>query len=154
MSRAPFQVLVFPYQIMPNNEIHYALFKREPSTGGYWQGIAGGGEKNETPLQAAKRESFEEAGISESNKFIKLDCYAMIPVVEVCGFEWGEDILVIPEYCFGVNIKNEKLRLSSEHTEFMWTDYNSAKQMLFWESNKNALWELDYRLRRGIKKIH
>jgi ADP-ribose pyrophosphatase YjhB (NUDIX family) len=37
----------------------YAVFKR--TDGGCWQGIAGGGEKGETPLQAAQREALEEA---------------------------------------------------------------------------------------------
>ena len=87
MSRAPFQILVLPYRITPNHEVLYALFKREPSSGGYWQGIAGGGKNSESPLEAAKRETFEEAGIDRSNKYIRLDSYAMIPVVNVCGFK-------------------------------------------------------------------
>ena len=33
MSRAPFQVLVLPYKITPDNEILYAVLKRESSTG-------------------------------------------------------------------------------------------------------------------------
>ena len=55
MSRAPFQVLALPYRITSDSVILYALFKREPSTGSYWQGIAGGGENSESPLEAAKR---------------------------------------------------------------------------------------------------
>ena len=89
MSRAPFQVLVLPYKITPDNEILYAVLKRESSTGGYWQGIAGGGENGESPLEAAKRESHEEASIDPSNEYIKLDSYAMVPVANVCGFRWG-----------------------------------------------------------------
>ena len=114
MSRAPFQVLVLPYRIAPDNTILYALFRRESSTGGYWQGIAGGGENGESPLDAAKRETQEEAGIAPSNEFLKLDSYAMIPVVNVCGFRWGSEILVIPEYCFGVKVNAEQLQLSYE----------------------------------------
>ena len=80
MSRSPFQVLVLPYRITPDNEVLYALFKREPSSGGYWQGIAGGGENSESPLETAERETLEEAGIDQKNEYIKLDSYAMIPV--------------------------------------------------------------------------
>ena len=83
MSRAPFQVLVLPYRIAADGTIRYALLKREPTTGGYWQPVAGGGEDNETPEQAARRETFEEAGIPVDSEFIQLDSCSMIPVVDV-----------------------------------------------------------------------
>ncbi len=151
MSRAPFQVLVLPYRIAPDNTIHYALFRRESSTGGYWQGIAGGGENGESPLESAKRETHEEAGIDPSNEFLKLDSFAMVPVVNVCGFRWGSDVLVIPEYCFGVKVKEEQLQLSYEHSEYKWLDYTRAMELLHWDSNKCALWELNFRVRRELQ---
>ena len=153
MSRAPFQVLILPYRITLSNKVLYALFKRESSSGGYWQGIAGGGKNSEYPLEAAKRETFEETGIDRSNKYIKLDSYTMIPVVNVCGFKWGKDVLVIPEYCFGVKVEKEQLQLSPEHTEYKWLNYGHAMEILYWDSNKCALWELNHRVSRKIREI-
>ena len=146
MSRAPFQVLVLPYRITDDGTIRYALLKREPTTGGYWQGIAGGGEGNETPMEAATRESLEEAGIPSDSEFIQLDSCSMIPVVDVCGFRWGDDVLVIPNYCFGVRVDSDMLLLSSEHTEYCWVSYDDAREMLHWDGNRTALWELNHRL--------
>ncbi len=146
MARAPFQVLVLPYRFLATGEISYAVFRREPSTGGYWQGIAGGGEDDETPLQAARREAQEEAGITTDREFLKLETFNMIPVEGVSGFLWGEKVLVIPQYFFGVLLENEHIRLSEEHTEYRWLDYESARDILYWGSNRNALWELNYRL--------
>ncbi len=151
MSRAPYQVLVLPYRIARDNAVLYALFRRESSTGGYWQGIAGGGENGESPLEAAKRETQEEAGIHPSNEFLKLDSFAMVPVVNVCGFRWGSDVLVIPEYCFGVKVKGELLQLSHEHSEYKWLDYSRAMELLHWDTNKCALWELNFRVRKGLQ---
>ena len=151
MSRAPFQVLVLPYRIKPDNEILYAVFKRDPPSGGYWQGIARGGENGESPLVAAKRETHEEAGIDPCNEYMKLDSYAMIPVANVCGFRWGNDVLVIPEYCFGVKVEAERLQLSFEHADYKWLSYGRAMELLYWDSNKCALWELNFRVRRGIQ---
>lgn len=148
MTRAPFQVLVIPYHIADNGAIRYALLKREASTGGYWQPIAGGGEDNETPEQAARRETYEETGIPVGPGFLRLDSCSMIPVVDVCGFLWGEDVLVIPNYCFGVRVEKEDIRLSSEHTEYRWLTYDDARQMLHWDDNRTALWELNHRLTR------
>ena len=146
MNRAPFQVLVFPYRIAQDNGVLYAIFRR--AGGGYWQGIAGGGEDGESPLEAAKREASEEGGVEPNSQFIELDSRATVPVVGVCGFEWGPDVLVLPEYCFGVRVEREGLKLSHEHTEFRWVDYETASQLLHWHSNKNALWELNHRLTR------
>jgi len=47
-NRAPFQILVFPYIILKNGKREYAIFRRKDDL--EWQGIAGGGEANETPL--------------------------------------------------------------------------------------------------------
>ncbi|MED2150943.1 NUDIX pyrophosphatase, partial [Bacillus thuringiensis] len=49
--RAPYQVLIFPY-IKTVDSIQYAIFNR--SDYGYWQGIAGGGEDGEIPIESAK----------------------------------------------------------------------------------------------------
>ena len=38
--------------------------------------------------------------------------------------------------------------LSDEHTEFTWGSYELALEMLKWDSNRNALWELNFRLLR------
>jgi dATP pyrophosphohydrolase len=146
MNRSPFQVLVFPYRLIANQGPLYCIFKRNPETGGYWQGIAGGGEQGETPLDAAKREAHEEANISPNNAYMQLDSLVTIPVEKVCGFLWGSDILVIPEYSFGVKLLDENIILSNEHTEYKWVGYKTAYEMLHWDSNKNALWELNYRV--------
>lgn len=146
MSRAPFQVLVIPWRIADDGTIRYALLKREPTTGGYWQPIAGGGEDDETPEQAARRETFEEAGIPVDSEFMRLDARSSIPVVDVCGFLWGEDVLVLPHHCFAVRVENEDIKLSSEHTDYCWKTYDDARELLQWDDNRTALWELNWRL--------
>lgn len=142
--RAPYQVLVFPYIITPKGEVIYCIFKRKDLK--VWQGIAGGGEKGETPLKSAKREAFEEAGISAIHKFIKLDSISSIPVEAIGGAIWGKNILVIPEYSFGVEVKTKNIRIKNEHSAYKWMNYKNAIKSLKWDSNKTALWELNYRL--------
>lgn len=147
MERAPFQVLIFPFHCYKNNKIEYVIFRRTDMAGKIWQGIAGGGDKGETPLKAAKRETWEETGISKDCRFIVLDSVATLPVENVVGeFLWGKEVYVIPEYCFGVEVKNKQINLSKEHVEYKWVDYEEAIKILKWDSNKNALWELNQRL--------
>ncbi|MGH3825090.1 MAG: NUDIX domain-containing protein [Pseudonocardiaceae bacterium] len=147
-GRAAFQVLVFPFRPEGDGFV-YALFRREDA--GYWQGVAGGGEVGESPLQAARREACEEAGVGDGADFVMLDARATMPVVAVTGeFTWGPQVLVIPEYAFGVGVKNAELRLSDEHTEYGWFGFEEACMVLRWDSNRTALWELDHRLRHGL----
>ncbi len=147
MARAPFQVLVCPYRIGAGGAIQYALFERPPSTGGYWQPIAGG-EDAETPLAAARREAAEEGGIEPGERFFALSM-SMLPVVDVAGFRWGPDVLVIPNYAFAVAVERSRLRVSEEHVRFDWFSYADAVQRVRWDDNRHALWELNHRLTGG-----
>ena len=110
-------------------------------------GGAGGVEEGETFLEACKREANEEAGISYDAKVIELKSISTIPVVNVTKeFIWGEDVYLIYEHCFGIDATNESIRLSHEHTKMEWLSYEDAKAKLKWDSNKNALWELNWKL--------
>jgi len=143
VARAPFQVLVFPFRHTDSGEPEYALFRRSDS--GLWQGIAGGGEEDESPLQAARRETWEEAGIPQEAEFVALDSMTTMPVEAVVGsFLWGDSVYVIPEYSFGV--RADQVTLSGEHLECRWVSYDQALSMLKWDSNRNALWEIHQRL--------
>jgi dATP pyrophosphohydrolase len=145
MSRAPFQVLVLPFRKSHYGSFEYAVFKRRD--GDYWQFIAGGGEDSEKPIKTAKREALEEAGIPLDSEYLMLDSRNTVPVVGITGeFTWGKDVFVVPEHTFGVKVDGHTIRLSHEHTEYRWVSYQQAAEMLKWDSNKNALWELDARL--------
>ena len=146
MVRAPFNVLVYPYIEVGVNEFEYALLRR--SDLGIWHGVAGGGEENETPLETARRETYEETGIPVESLFIQLDTVAPVPVTEFSDSHlWGEDVYVIPQYSFGVLVKNRQIVLSQEHTEYKWLKYQDAYNLLKFDDSKTALWELDRRLR-------
>lgn len=99
--RAPFQILVLPFRQGNRGVPEYAVLRRADS--GWWQFIAGGGEGQEKPIEAAKREGFEEAGIPRESRYMPLDSRNTVPVEGVTWkFTWGEDVFVIPEYTFGV----------------------------------------------------
>ncbi len=146
MARAPFQVLVLPYRQRLDGTYQFAVFRRADD--GNWQGIAGGGEADETPLQAAQREAREEAGIPAVAAFLPLDTVTSIAVT--CFSDtthWGDHRYVIPEYTFGVEIRSHPLRVSPEHTTVVWRSYEQAKQLLRYDSNRVALWELHQKVR-------
>ena len=150
--RLPKQVLIIPYKI-ENNAITFCLFKRSDMQ--IWQWIAGGVEDFDRDLlTAAKRECFEEAKISNDAVFTQLEGYCKIPVVNLTkeNFKWGKDVYYSEEYAFAVNITNEKIILSDEHNEFAFFNYDEARKMLKYDSNKSALWELNEKIMRGLIK--
>ena len=142
--RAPFQILVIPFRHTAAGP-EFAVLKR--SDADYWQFVAGGGEDGETPLQAAQRETQEEVGTAgemtqlDSLSTVPKDCFA-------AADSWGEDVYVIPEHAFAADVGSRDLALSQEHIEFRWVSYEQAYSLLKWDSNRNALWELNERLRK------
>lgn len=111
-----------------------------------WQGIAGGGEDDETPLEAAKREALEEAGLAASH-FTPLQSSCTIPVT---FFQddgaWEPALYVIPQHAFGADCTGQALTLSDEHDAAEWLPYAEASARFTYDSNRTALWELNQRL--------
>jgi dATP pyrophosphohydrolase len=146
MPRAPFQVLVLPYRRRSDGVYEFAIFRRADAD--IWQGLAGGGEDDETPEQAARREGLEEAGIPLDALYRALDARASVPVTAFRdSHRWGEAVYVIPEHAFGVDVGDRPLRLSVEHTEVRWVHSAEAQRLVRFDSNRVALWELHQKLR-------
>lgn len=111
------------------------------------QGIAGGGEDDETPLEAAQREAREEAGITALCGFLPLQASCTVPVTEFRDSKsWDPALYVIPEHSFGVDCTGQALVLSDEHDAVEWLPYAEASARFTYDSNRTALWELNRRL--------
>jgi len=147
--RARYQILVIPYII--SSELSVAIFQRSDDDS--WQFIAGGGEDGEEPVEAAKREAFEEAGIFPESEFLKLDTVSSIPKDIFRDHRDKKGFWVIPEYCFTVELKDKSIRLSSEHKNVKWVSYDKALELLRYDGNKTALWELRQRLGQNISSF-
>lgn len=150
--RAPFQILAIPYRMVDSRPL-FCVFRRAGS--GKWQFIAGGGEDSETPLEAARREAFEESGV-RSTEWMALESVAHIPaeaIREPHHRHWREDVYVIPEYAFAFACPADAcIRLSQEHTACAWLSCAEAARKLKWDSNRTALYELHCRLRAKHRK--
>jgi dATP pyrophosphohydrolase len=140
--RAPFQVLVIPYR-RTGSGYEFALLRRADL--GWWHFVAGGGEDDETPLQAARRETREETGLD--GELMPLDCRSSVPKEGFADANcWGEEVYVIPEHAFALDAGDREIVLSAEHRELRWLPYEEARAALRWDGNRTALWELRERL--------
>ena len=148
MTRAPQQILVLPFTADEAGRVRYAVLHRADMDA--WQGVAGGVEDEESPLQAARRECIEELGTDRFD-LIALASVSTIPASNFAAWpQWRRsdpDLLVVPERCFGARLRDRSdVRLSREHVEVAWLTYDEALARLTWDSNRNALWELHERL--------
>ncbi len=146
--RAPYQILAIPYRIINGNPMFCVLHRADIDQ---WQFIAGGGEDDEKPILAARREIFEESGIL-TDKILQLTSISYIPTfifLEEHLKNWHADTFVIPEYTFAFECDYDIL-LSHEHKECCWLTYDEAIKLLHWQSNTTALYELKCRLERGL----
>lgn len=140
--RAPFQILAIPYRLAADGTPRYCVLHRSDLDA--WQFLAGGGEADETPQQAAVREITEEAGLQPvALQQLTSMCYIRSDIFDSRG--WPENLYVIPEYAFAFRCE-AALTLSHEHTELRWLPYNEACSLLRYDSNRTALYELHRRL--------
>lgn len=77
-----------------------------------------------------------------------MDTIEPVPVTEFRdSYLWGEQVYVIPQYCFGVSAQNVEIVISPEHTQYQWVSYEKALKLIKFDGNKTALWELNQRLK-------
>ena len=80
-------------------------------------------------------------------RFFRLDSRASVPKTAFSPTDhWPQDLLVVPEYSFAVDVSGQEIDLSHEHDKVRWLSFKEATRLLTWESNRTALWELNERL--------
>ncbi|WBW96941.1 NUDIX hydrolase [Oceanirhabdus sp. W0125-5] len=125
-------VQIFVYTTKPTLKV--LILKRIPEKSGYWQPPCGGVNKGESPIDAARRELFEETGIVHKESIIDLDY----------SFTYRESkngvMMDMMDICFAAEVGEiTKVELSHEHEEYSWCTETEARQYLKWEHNVKAL---------------
>ena len=102
-----------------NKEIRFLLLKRAKTKiyEHLWQGVAGKIEAGETSWEAAIRELKEETGFEPVRIFV---------ADHVSKFyeAHGDWVNMVP--VFGIEVEDEEVKLSDEHCEFKWVDFNTC----------------------------
>lgn len=137
--RIPIQVLVYPVR-KTDKDWEYLMLKRVKNRGGFWQGVTGAPEVNETLTEGAKRELYEETGFTPVN-LIKTEISYIIPMEDRWIEIYPEGTKEIPEYLFIAKIHQTGAPKIDpiEHDDWKWCSYKEAINLLTWENNKKAL---------------
>ena len=137
--RQPNQVLVYPARHTVEGNWEYLLLKRIPSRGGFWQGVTGGVERNEDPVEAAARELIEETRLVPSD-FQTIDYSYSFPVEDRFRYLYPSGTEDITEHVFMARITDEQEpELSEEHDQYRWCKFDEALSLLRWPENIEAL---------------
>jgi 8-oxo-dGTP pyrophosphatase MutT (NUDIX family) len=128
------QIQIVVYKII-GGAVSYLLLKRSEAKGGFWQPVTGGIELGENDIQALHRELGEELGIFT---YIRVT-----PMIYEFSFS-VEQSHNLKERVYGVEVDpDQEIILSSEHTDYAWLPYEDAIDRLKWDSNRQALTNLD-----------
>ena len=149
MARQPRQVHIYLFR-QRAGQYEYAIFQRADMPF-CWQGVCGGLEGNETLEEGARREVYEEAGIIEHYPLYALESVSYLPdniFKETTRQIWGNSIVVVPIYFFAMPCEME-IMLSEEHSEVRWLPYQEAYDLVYYQDQKTALYELNERLIRN-----
>ena len=150
MARQPKQVHIFLFR-QKQAQYEYAIFQRADMPL-CWQGICGGAEDDETIEEAARRETFEEAGIKQLLPLYRLESISYLPdniFTPDDKAAGGENVVVIPMYFFAMPYSGD-IKLSEEHNEMKWLTYKDSYDLIYYTDQKTALYELNEKLLRGI----
>lgn len=132
--------------IKENKEIKYLLLYRKPHENfkESWDFVKGNIEEKESELETLKRELKEETGISDFNLINNFKEKIKI-------FYRREGNTIFKEIIFYLGETKEKeIKLSFEHDDFKWCNYEEALKLLTHKNSKDILKKADERLRSSL----
>ena len=100
---------------------------------GHWDFVKGKIEKNETLHEAALRETREETGISNIEFF-----YGFEESVEY-DFRFKKEDIHKKVIFFLAKTNEKNIKLSHEHNDYIWLEYDDALKKTTFENAKNVL---------------
>jgi dATP pyrophosphohydrolase len=157
MSKIPISILAVIY-----NEKNEVLLLKRVDVANFWQSVTGSIDSyEETPLQAATREIFEETGI-QINSYFTQSLATIKNLIhtqnyfEICDIQYNIIYDIYPQFRPRYNNINIKTNLEhwfyikipsitpikispTEHTKYIWTLWHKACRMCFSPSNRQAI---------------
>jgi 8-oxo-dGTP pyrophosphatase MutT (NUDIX family) len=121
----------------------FLLLRRTPELGGFWQGVTGAPERDESDLDAAIREVREEAGYDVAGTIQPVGYrYELRPGPHNLYWStlYAPGVESVPEEVFVAEVGDGEPTLEPhEHTEFRWCSLAEALELLHYPQNRTAL---------------
>ena len=118
------------------------LIMERADKAGFWQSVTGSVEGDETPLQAAIREVYEETGL-DAAKYDLQDWYAsnVYEIYPHWRHRYAPGVVENTEHLFGLQLPSPlPIKLApDEHVRYEWVDWREAATRVFSWTNIDAL---------------
>jgi len=131
--------------IVHTKDMEILLLHRQDKDG-YWQSVTGSLEENESPIEAARRELFEETGIKYQEFPIHNWKFSQkYEIYEHWRYRYPPSVSSNTEHVFSVELpKKITIKIApKEHRDFKWVQINEAIKMVFSNTNAEALKKLN-----------
>jgi dATP pyrophosphohydrolase len=137
MFKTPISALV----LIHTADLQVLIMERVDKAG-FWQSVTGSIEGDETPLQTAIREVFEETGL-DALAYDLQDWHAtnIYEIYPHWRHRYAPGVVENTEHLFGLELP-EKLPIklaADEHVRYEWVDWREAAQRVFSWTNVDAL---------------
>ncbi|HEY9232532.1 MAG TPA: dihydroneopterin triphosphate diphosphatase [Blastocatellia bacterium] len=138
--KQPRSVQVVLFAEMPSGR-EYLLLRRVRGHGGFWQSVTGSLEGDETHIEAAIREVYEETGYHpRQEELIPLGIVNVFEIAPQWRVKYAPGVTHNEEVCFALEVARQDVLIDRiEHDAFAWVNYDTAMQMIYWESTRRAL---------------
>ena len=137
--KRPESVLVVVYT--RSNKI-LTLRRKQPNY--FWQSVAGSLEWDETPEQAAKRELYEETGLSDTSLMINWHSHNKFLIYPMWRHRYAPGIISNKEHLFSLKLEAPcNIVLDPrEHSEYRWLSLSQAMIQISSHTNRDAITHL------------
>ena len=145
MYKIPISVLV----VIHTADLQVLLLERADHPG-FWQSVTGSQNPQETLLQTAQREVFEETGLQAADHALT-DWHIenRYEIYEEWRWRYAPGVRFNTEHVFGLCVAEPiPIQIAArEHLNFMWLSWQHAAEKVFSSSNAEAIRHLPARLR-------
>jgi 8-oxo-dGTP pyrophosphatase MutT (NUDIX family) len=127
--------------VVVRREGELLVMRRAPERLGYWSLVAGGLEPDETPREAAQRELLEETGLAAEVRPLPVPLsYSLLDDPPAIRARYGPGIETVTVHPFVADAPaGWEPTLYPEHDQYRWCDLESALELLFYETTKDAV---------------
>jgi len=132
MNRGSNLIEVHVFRLV-NSKMEFLILERSKNNiyHGLWQMVTGKIEDGEKAFETAVREIKEETDLNIEELWV-------VPKINTFYSENSDSIYHVP--VFAVKVSSEsKVKLSKEHCNYKWVNYEEAIDTFAWEEQKNAL---------------
>ena len=143
--RRPDKVIVYLYlRVASSEEVEYLLLQRAPAShaGSIWQTVVGGANWDEGLVEAARREVYEETGLTQLHGLTAIgfafSFSLSLPEHQASLYAPGINEIRNTVFAAGV-LSRQPIALSREHVEYGWFSYQEAVSLIHWPEEREAL---------------